>query len=303
MDRLFGRVLSATLLGALFFAVTAAGQDCAPTASNGGPYCPGSTISLFATSPDPNATFSWTGPNDFKSSEQNPTIPNADETNAGTYTVSVDGCTLPPASTTVTVGTPPSTITGTPVWVTASSIGNTASGPAAVGSYSWKIDNGTITAGADAQDMTYTAGSAGTLTLTLTTTWDNKACSSTSSQTVEVDPQPTITIGDVQHAEGNSGYTAFNFPVKLSNPSSQKVTVQYYTSNSTALAGSDYVAVPLMMLTFNPVIDPTTKYVTVQVIGDTKKENNELFGVIIINPTNATLAAKVKGWGYILNDD
>jgi len=303
MDRLFGRVLSATLLGALFFAVTAAGQDCAPTASNGGPYCPGSTISLFATSPDPNATFSWTGPNDFKSSEQNPTIPNADETNAGTYTVSVDGCTSPPASTTVTVGTPPSTITGTPVWVTASSTGNTASGPAAVGSYSWKIDNGTITAGADAQDMTYTAGSAGTLTLTLTTTWDNKACSSTSSQTVEVDPQPTITIGDVQHAEGNSGYTAFNFPVKLSNPSSQKVTVQYYTSNSTALAGSDYVAVPLMMLTFNPVIDPTTKYVTVQVIGDTKKENNELFGVIIINPTNATLAAKVKGWGYILNDD
>ena len=302
MDRLFGRVLSATLLGALFFAVTAAGQDCAPTASNGGPYCPGSTISLFATSPDPNATFSWTGPNDFKSSEQNPTIPNADETNAGTYTVSVDGCTLPPASTTVTVGTPPSTITGTPVWVTASSTLNTASGPAPVGSYCWKIDNGTITAGADAKDVTYTAGSAGTLTLTLTTTWDNKACSSTSSQTVEVDPQPTITIGDVQHAEGNSGYTAFNFPVKLSNPSSQKVTVQYYTSNSTALAGSDYVAAPLMTLTFNPP-DPTTKYVTVQVIGDTKKENNELFGVIIINPTNATLAAKVKGWGYILNDD
>src|SRR5437868_13763793 len=105
MDRLFGRVLSATLLGALFFAVTAAGQGCAPTASNGGPYCPGSTISLSATSPDPNATFSWTGPNDFKSSHQQPTIPNAPETNPGTSTASAHPCTLPPASTTVTVAT------------------------------------------------------------------------------------------------------------------------------------------------------------------------------------------------------
>ena len=90
--------------------------------------------------------------------------------------------------------------------------------------------------------------------------------------------------------------------MSLSNPSYQTITVQYYTSNSTATAGSDYVAIPLgTPLTFNP--GDTAKPVTVQVIGDTVKESNELFGVIITNPTNATLAPKVKGWGNILNDD
>ena len=89
--------------------------------------------------------------------------------------------------------------------------------------------------------------------------------------------------------------------MKLSNASSETVTVQYYTSNSTAFAGIDYVAIPLTTLTFYP--GDTTEYITVQVIGDTKKESSELFGVPIVNPTNATLAAKHKGWGYILNDD
>ena len=90
--------------------------------------------------------------------------------------------------------------------------------------------------------------------------------------------------------------------MRLSIPSSQTVTVEYYTSNSTGLAGSDYVSVPLTTLAFNPE-DPLTKYVTVRVIGDAKREINELFVVTIRNPTNATLGAKYKGWGSITNDD
>src|SRR5207244_1021242 len=64
-----------------------------PTASNGGPYCEGATISL-STPTVSGATYSWTGPNGFTSSDQNPTGTNATTADAGTYsvTITVDGC-------------------------------------------------------------------------------------------------------------------------------------------------------------------------------------------------------------------
>src|SRR3989442_797822 len=41
---------------------------------------------------------------------------------------------------------------------------------------------------------------------------------------VNDDTQPTISINDVSHNEGNSGTTSYDFTVSLSNPSSQTVT-------------------------------------------------------------------------------
>ena len=58
----------------------------AASAANGGPYCPGETISLFASD---GSSYSWTGPNGFASTLQNPTIPNASSLHVGTYTVTV----------------------------------------------------------------------------------------------------------------------------------------------------------------------------------------------------------------------
>src|SRR5207237_3307956 len=51
----------------------------------------------------------------------------------------------------------PPTITASPAQVCANSTGNTASGPTSA-SYSWSINNGTITGGQNAQTVTYTAG-------------------------------------------------------------------------------------------------------------------------------------------------
>ncbi|MNK10192.1 Fibronectin type III domain protein [compost metagenome] len=69
-------------------------------ASNSGPVCVGYSITLYANGLD-GATYSWTGPNGFSSSEQNPVL-NYSTAASGTYTVTVsrNGCTAT-ASTTV----------------------------------------------------------------------------------------------------------------------------------------------------------------------------------------------------------
>ena len=65
--------------------------DCSilpPLVSGGGPYCVGETIHLTAQN-QPGATFSWTGPNGFSSTEQNPSIPNCTMEMAGIYTCTI----------------------------------------------------------------------------------------------------------------------------------------------------------------------------------------------------------------------
>lgn len=66
--------------------------------------CEGQDIQLTAQS-SPNATFDWTGPDGFVSTEQNPVIPDAAPVHQGDYTViaELDGCVSEPADVTVTV--------------------------------------------------------------------------------------------------------------------------------------------------------------------------------------------------------
>jgi len=67
----------------------------APTAANNGPILAGTTLNLTASTVD-DTTYSWTGPNNFTSTDQNPSILNAPAAANGTYTVTVtdsNGCT------------------------------------------------------------------------------------------------------------------------------------------------------------------------------------------------------------------
>jgi hypothetical protein len=161
-----------------------------PTASNTGPYCAGATVSL-STPAVSGATYSWTGPNGFTSSSQNPTIPTATATASGTYgvTVTVAGCTSAAGTTSVVVNPVPATpVVTAPSSVGAGSPNRTASVPAHTGSsYSWVIGNGTITAGQGTSQITFTAGAAGTLTLAVTES--NAGCvGAPGSATVSVAP-------------------------------------------------------------------------------------------------------------------
>ncbi|MDW8236749.1 MAG: immunoglobulin domain-containing protein, partial [Bacteroidia bacterium] len=83
-----------------------------PTASSNSPVCPGEAIHLSASNIT-GATYVWTGPNGFYSTNQNPTISNAATAHAGTYCVRVyvAGCWSDPVCVNVTVVSPPGTWT------------------------------------------------------------------------------------------------------------------------------------------------------------------------------------------------
>jgi gliding motility-associated-like protein len=81
-----------------------------PTASSNSPVCVNATINL-TTPAVASVTYSWTGPNSFTSTLQNPSIASATAAMAGTYSVTVtkSGCTSLAGTTTVVTNTAPAT--------------------------------------------------------------------------------------------------------------------------------------------------------------------------------------------------
>ena len=79
-----------------------------PGAGNNGPLCAGATLNLNASTVT-GASYNWTGPNSFASTNQNEVITNTMLTQGGLYslTATVNGCTSNPATTDVVVNAPP----------------------------------------------------------------------------------------------------------------------------------------------------------------------------------------------------
>ncbi len=81
----------------------------------------------------------------------------------------------------------------------------------------------------------------------------------------------------------------------------QPVTMSFRTVDSTATTSdSDYVA-KTGTLTFNP--GETTKTITIEVKGDSKKEANETLFLDLFGNSGNSLFSKNRGIGTILNDD
>jgi len=117
--------------------------------------------------------------------------------------------------------------------------------------------------------------------------------------TILNDDLPNISINNVSSPEGDSGVTAFNFTVSLSQPAYKNVTVDYSTADGTAMVGSDYFATR-GTLSFAP--GEVSKSIPISVTGDTTIESDETFSVNLSNPTNASIANSV-GAATIQNDD
>jgi photosystem II stability/assembly factor-like uncharacterized protein len=139
-----------------------------------------------------------------------------------------------------------------------------------------------------------------TFLLTLSSPTNAVLGSSTGTCTIlDTAPVPAVSVGNVSKAEGNAGQTAFVFPVTLSGPSGQTVTVQYATADGSAAAGTDY-QVQSGTLTFSP--GQTSKTLTVLVNGNTTPQPDRAFYVNLTAPQNATLGS-AQGTGTILDDD
>jgi hypothetical protein len=110
---------------------------------------------------------------------------------------------------------------------------------------------------------------------------------------------PTLSVDSLTLAEGDSGTSNAVFTVTLSVTSAVTVTVDFLTSNGTAVAAGDYVATN-GTLSFTSGV--TTRTVTVSVVGDTTPESTEQFYLVLQNPILASVLVPV-GTGTITDLD
>ncbi|HYX44600.1 MAG TPA: Calx-beta domain-containing protein, partial [Acidimicrobiales bacterium] len=107
---------------------------------------------------------------------------------------------------------------------------------------------------------------------------------------------PTISVTNAHVQEAG----AASFTVSLSAPAAQTVTVRAATADSSATAGSDYVALAPTTLTF--AVGETAKTVAVTVVADSAVEGEESFAVNLSSPVAAVLADS-QGLATIVDDD
>ncbi len=80
----------------------------------------------------------------------------------------------------------------------------------------------------------------------------------------------------------------------------QAISLSYQTVSGTAKSGEDFTA-KSGTLTFLP--GETTKTITIEGKGDSKKESNETFYLDLFGLSSNALFTKSRGVGTILNDD
>jgi len=179
--------------------------DCGimpPLVDNDGPFCMGDPIHLTANGQD-GATYHWSGPNNYSSNQQNPTINNCNLSHAGTYTctISLNGQTNS-ASTDVVVYAQPnanfnatSVCVGNPTSFTNASTSNPSNQSM---SFHWNFGDGQSSIETNPVHQYATAGS---YSVTLTASCGDGQCTSTKTKTVTVYNQPVAHASAPQSVE------------------------------------------------------------------------------------------------------
>jgi len=196
--------------------VTVVQTNCTPcslTAGSNGPICVGSALNLTASNVA-GATYSWTGPNGFTSTLQNPTIPAASAAAAGVYTViATQAASCSSCTTTVNVVINPIPTAPAPSSNTPVCSGNTLNLTAPViagATYNWTGPGGFTSALQNPSITGVTTAASGTYSLTVTV----NGCTSPAGTTPVVinnTPAPPIPNSNSPICEGtNLALTANN---------------------------------------------------------------------------------------------
>ena len=213
-------------------------------ASNDGPYCAGETINLSVNS-QAGATYSWTGPNNFTSTVQNPSIPNCTYEMGGTYTciTTVDNQTATGSTDVVVFPEPVANFDFTTVCqgdpTAFTSTATTVPAGHEITAYQWDFGDGET---ADTQNATHTYTAAGTYQVTHTIR-TGRRCVDEITQTVTVLAMPvataTVSPSSVQYggvttltadpgAEGSFSYhwEPSNMVISPNSQTTQTVPIQ-----------------------------------------------------------------------------
>ena len=114
-----------------------------------------------------------------------------------------------------------------------------------------------------------------------------------------VDDDPTLSVSDGSITEGDAGTSVMTFTVDLSKPLDEEVTVEYWTIDESALAGSDYESTS-GELTF--ASGETQATFDVSILGDVTSETDETFSVKIGYSNRVNVTDEI-GEGQILDND
>jgi fibronectin type 3 domain-containing protein len=246
-----------------------------PAVVNDGPTCAGGTLNLTATTVA-GATYSWTGPNGFVSSEQNPSIPNVTAASSGVYrvTVTVGDCTSAPATTTVLVNSTPAPTAGNNGPLCSGSTLNLTASTVAGATYIWAGPNGFTSSEQNPSIANATSDATGVYSVAATV----GGCTSPAGTTLAVVNQPpaaptagnngpltagstlnltaSIVAGATYSWTGPNGFTSTE-----QNPSIPNVTTNASGNYSvTATVGTCTSPSGTTAVTINPVLDVTLSF-------------------------------------------
>jgi beta-glucanase (GH16 family) len=112
---------------------------------------------------------------------------------------------------------------------------------------------------------------------------------SCSESAVQDDRLPVLTANPITVAETNQ-LQEVALDLQIDKPSTQEIIVNVNTKNGTAIAGSDYRAIPSQSLSI-PAGEVDTQ-LTLEILGDEFKENEEQFYVVISSAINASIETK-----------
>ncbi|MBS1638178.1 MAG: choice-of-anchor L domain-containing protein [Bacteroidetes bacterium] len=175
--------------------VTIAGTGVTPTvAVSSNTPCTGGNLSLTANS---NGTgFTWTGPNSFSSTTQNPTVTGVSAAGAGVYTLvvtSAGGCSQT-TTLNITLSPSPTVTVNSPIVCAGSTATLNASGAS---TYAW-------TAGLSGSTGSSVTGSPAATTVYTVTGTSAAGCTGTATSTITVVSNPSITVTNATVCAGGS---------------------------------------------------------------------------------------------------